>query len=169
MFSNISEFDILRTTKKRIDNSTKEIIHVTRIYSSWNVTEQLLWVNNLITNKSVAILEPPRRILNTLCVNICSCKHEKIISSQCCGTIWQQLAKEKYILGSLQGTTTGQLFCLWVETRWLHCNTINELSTITDPTSKWITGKLEFMLQYPTTCTSCLEVEERCDNHNGEI
>jgi hypothetical protein len=51
-------------------------LHVSRVHNSLkchrNVTKQTnpLQVDNLITNKSVAILEASRRILNTQCVNV---------------------------------------------------------------------------------------------------
>jgi len=67
----LSDFDVLWTTKVRTDNSIVETVHVSRVHNSLkchrNVTKQInpLQVDDLITHKSVAILEASRRILNT--------------------------------------------------------------------------------------------------------
>jgi hypothetical protein len=56
------------------DSSTVETIHVSRLHYSlechrYDAKQTTpLQVNNLITNKSVGILEASRRILNTQCV-----------------------------------------------------------------------------------------------------
>jgi hypothetical protein len=70
----LSDFDVLWTTKERKDSM--QTIHVSRVHISLKfhrtITKQTdtLQVDNLITNKSVAICEASRRILNTQCVKI---------------------------------------------------------------------------------------------------
>jgi hypothetical protein len=69
----LSYFDILWTTKERTDNRIIETIYGSRVHGSLNchrhVAKQInpLQVDNLITNKSLTILEASR-ILNTQCV-----------------------------------------------------------------------------------------------------
>jgi hypothetical protein len=68
--------EILWTTKERTDDSIMETIHMSRVHDSLkcyrNVTKQInpSQVDNLITNKSVAILEAPGRIMNIQCDKI---------------------------------------------------------------------------------------------------
>jgi len=69
----LSDFYVLWTTKER---SIMETIHVSRVHDTLkchrNVTKQInpLQVDNLITNKVVAILEASRRTMNTQCTKI---------------------------------------------------------------------------------------------------
>jgi len=72
----LSEFHVLWTTKERTDSSMLEIIHVSRVNDYFkchrNITMQTypLQMDNLITNRSVAIYKASKRILNTQCVKI---------------------------------------------------------------------------------------------------
>jgi hypothetical protein len=66
-------FDVLWTTKERKDSSAVETICMLKFhYFHRNVTKQTnpSKVDNSIVNKSVAILEVSRRIMNTQCVRI---------------------------------------------------------------------------------------------------
>jgi hypothetical protein len=80
----LSDSDNLWTTQERTDSSTEETIHVSRVHGSLkchrNVYQQInsLQINNLITNKPVALLEASRRILNTQCVKISVLANVKI-------------------------------------------------------------------------------------------
>jgi hypothetical protein len=73
----LSDFDNLWTTKKGTDSSIVETTHVSRVHDSLkchrNVTKQTntLQMDNLITNKSVAISEASTRNI-IQCVKICS-------------------------------------------------------------------------------------------------
>jgi hypothetical protein len=75
----LSRFDILLTTKERTDSSIMEIVHVSRVHDFLKCHRKVmkqtnpLQVDNLITNKYVAILEAFRRILNIECVEIFVC------------------------------------------------------------------------------------------------
>jgi hypothetical protein len=72
----LSDFDVLWVTKERTDSSIIEVIHPSRVHNSLtyhrNGSKQTnpLQVDTSITNKSVAISEASRRILNSQCVKI---------------------------------------------------------------------------------------------------
>jgi len=74
VFRHLSDFAILWAIKERMDSSNEDTIHASRVHDSLKyqrtVTKQInpLQVHNLITNRSVAILETSRRIMNTKCV-----------------------------------------------------------------------------------------------------
>jgi hypothetical protein len=87
------------TTKERTHSNTEEIIYESRLDEFLkchrNVTKKtnLLQVDNLSTNKSMAIFEAPRRNMNTQCVKISllsnvkkSQKHYNSIDNNC--TTW---------------------------------------------------------------------------------
>jgi hypothetical protein len=67
----LSDFDILWTTKERKDSSTEETINVQNVHKLLkchrNASKQTnpLQVDDLITNKSLAIFEASRRIMDT--------------------------------------------------------------------------------------------------------
>jgi hypothetical protein len=72
----LSDFDILWTTKERREGWFEKTINMSGVYNFLkchrNVNKQTkpLQVDDLITNKSLAILEASRRIMNTHCVKI---------------------------------------------------------------------------------------------------
>jgi hypothetical protein len=64
----LSNFNVLWAIKERTDSSITETIRIRNITKQTNPSQE----QNVITNKSVAILEASRRILNTQCVKISS-------------------------------------------------------------------------------------------------
>jgi hypothetical protein len=74
VFRHLSDFDVSWATKEKTDSSIMETIHMSGVPGSLKcykkVTKQTnsLQMENLITNRSVSMLEACRRILNTQCV-----------------------------------------------------------------------------------------------------